>query len=428
MTTKSFPTRVSFWGAAEADPTTELVTDVTADVVVVGGGLAGLSTAYHTAQLDPTLKVVLLEQAYAGYGASGRNFCNVPQLARADLMGLVRTCGMSGAQYVVDHQAQMFEDFQTLIRREEIECEFEVVDLLHVAAQEDMADGLRRMHEQHQEYGFPSELLDATEAREYVNFDVYGGLSCSRNGYAQPFKLSRGLRTAVLRLGVELHEGTPLTKLSRTSGTITAHTPKGSVQARVCVVATNAYSAGIGVAHKVISPSYTRAIATEPLSDEHFQLMGWHPRHRLILDAGISYYSMQMRPNRQFLMNAAVHPPAPPDGITIAPQDDPVAFQQIHDEMVRRFPWLKDVSLACTWGGPLGMTESRYPITGEIEAGIYLNAGYNGRGMLMAALSGRVLAPQIAGISVDDGYQRYAKLILERDKTAVRIVADGIEV
>jgi glycine/D-amino acid oxidase-like deaminating enzyme len=407
--------RTSFWGQTTAEPESELTSHEEADVVIVGAGLAGLSTAYHTARLDPSLRVVVVEKDYAGYGASGRNFGNVPQLARADLASLVRVLGPEGARYIVNHQASMFEDFQKLVADEGIDCEFTVVDLLHIAVHPEMVSGLRRMGEQHAEYDFPSELLDAEQARSYVSMTVYGGLSCSRNGFEQPFKLSRGLREAALRAGAVVHEGSPLKSLSRRNGAIRVETPSGSVTARKCVLATNAYSAGIGYAKGVVNPTYTYVVATEPLDNEKFALMGWGDRHRLILDAGINYWYMQMRPNRQFLIGDAMHSPVSSDGMTLAKHDDVAAYQRCHQVALDRFPFLESVPIECAWGGPLGMTESRYPITAEIAPSVYLNAGYNGRGVLMGALSGRVLAPQLAGVEVADDYQHYAELILRFD-------------
>jgi glycine/D-amino acid oxidase-like deaminating enzyme len=74
------------------------------------------------------------------------------------------------------------------------------------------------------------------------------------------------------------------------------------------------------------------------------------------------------------------------------------------------------------------MTESRYPVTGKIAEGLFLNGGYNGRGVLMASLSGRVLAPELAGVEVDDGYKRYADLLLHHGREAVQISTDGVTV
>lgn len=67
---------LSLWHATldePLDPRPSLPGDTDADVVVVGAGLTGLWTAYYLARADPTLRVVVLEQEIAGFGASGRN-------------------------------------------------------------------------------------------------------------------------------------------------------------------------------------------------------------------------------------------------------------------------------------------------------------------------------------------------------------------
>ena len=411
----AYPVKTSFWGETTAEPASELIGHDEADVVVVGAGLAGLSTAYHAARLDPSLRIAVVEKDYAGYGASGRNFGAVPQLARADLVTLVGVLGSEGASFIVEHQSSMFEDFRRLVTDEHIECEFEASDLLHIAVRPEMMSDLQRMHGQHKQYDFPSELLDAGQTRSQVNMTAYGGLSCSRNGYVQPFMLTRGLREAALRAGVVVHEGSPMTSLRRGNGVVTVQTSRGSVTARKCVLAMNAYSPGLGVAQGIVNPAYTYVLGTVPLDDEKFALMGWGDRHRLIFDAGTRYMYMQMRSNRQFLIGGATRAWASADGNTLSPHNDVRSYQRVHRVMVERFPFLETVAIDCAWGGPLGMTGSRYPVTAEIAEGIFLNAGYNGRGVLMASLSGRVLAPQLTGINVDDDYRRYAELLLQFD-------------
>lgn len=424
-TQENYRVVTSFWGTAEPVEGSELVGDQEADVVVVGAGLAGLSTAYHLAKAGASLEIAVLEARYAGYGPSGRNFCNVPQLARSDLTGLVRVLGPDNARYVVEHQERMLGDFEQLLVDEAIECEFVLADILLAALHEEMMSGLKRMHEQHERYNFPSELLDAEAVASYVNLSAYGGLSCSRNGYAQPFKLSRGLRDAAIRLGVVVHEASPLRSLRRDGSTVVARSDRGSVRARSCVLATGAYGPAIGAGKGVLHPTYTYALATEPLDQESIAQMRWHPRHRLIMDAGLNYYYMQLRPDGQFLMGGGGRPPVSRDNVTIPPHDDAAEFSRIHTEMLTRFPWLQGKEIACAWGGPLDMTESSFPITAEVAPGIFLNAGYNGRGMLMAALSGRVLAGEVLGDHArDPDYARYAEILLRRDAGRVTVAIE----
>jgi glycine/D-amino acid oxidase-like deaminating enzyme len=168
-------------------------------------------------------------------------------------------------------------------------------------------------------------------------------------------------------------------------------------------------------------------MATEVLDQKQLGRLGWHSRHRLILDAGLNYWYMQLRSNGQFLMGNAMHVPAPTDGVTIPPHDDQEAFGEIHREMLRRFPWMEDVGIDCAWGGPLGMTESGFPLTCAVDDGLYVNAAYNGKGVLMATLSGRVLGPEITGSAPDPDYQRYAALLLRSnaDKVELDLAAVG---
>ena len=68
--------RISFWhetAGTDWTPRAPLPGPVTADVAIVGAGYSGLWTAYHLAEADPGLRVVVLEAEVAGYGASGRN-------------------------------------------------------------------------------------------------------------------------------------------------------------------------------------------------------------------------------------------------------------------------------------------------------------------------------------------------------------------
>jgi glycine/D-amino acid oxidase-like deaminating enzyme len=103
----------------------------------------------------------------------------------------------------------------------------------------------------------------------------------------------------------------------------------------------------------------------------------------------------------------------------IAKHDDPAFYRHLHAEMVRRFAGLEDAEVGVAWGGPLGMTDSRLPIIARISPRCFLNAGFNGRGALIAALSGRIMVGHVLGPDrADAGYMRFGRLLFERDAAA----------
>jgi len=236
----SYPLLTSYWGEGVASAN-KLVGAMDADVVVVGGGLAGLSSAYHLVRAQPDLRVMVVESQYVGYGASGRNFGSVPQLGRNDPDLLEDLLGFDEAQFVIDHQARMLGDVEALLAEESISCEFERSHVLLLAHDDKSATRAALLRDRHAAFGYPSQWLTAEEVRNCVNLDSSGGLSCGRQGFLDPFKLTRGLAEAARNCGVDIREGSPVTGLERSAGAVLVRTPAGAVTARTCVLATNAF-------------------------------------------------------------------------------------------------------------------------------------------------------------------------------------------
>jgi glycine/D-amino acid oxidase-like deaminating enzyme len=147
-----------------------------------------------------------------------------------------------------------------------------------------------------------------------------------------------------------------------------------------------------------------------------------------MLDAGLigTYYYMQMRPNRQFLIGGGGRPPVPADGRTIPDHDSGKDFTRIQEEMVRRFGCLKDANIDCAWGGPVAMTPSGFPVTARVARNVYANGGYNARGVLMATLSGKAIVGEICGSDyASTDYRRYADLLLKRDAARIPVAVSA---
>lgn len=423
MVLATYPVVTSYWGDAPIAPST-LTENVEADVVIIGGGLAGLSSAYYLKRARPDLQVVLVESRHVGFGASGRNFGSVPQLGRSDPDLIEDLLGVGEAQFVIDHQARMLTDFESLIEAESIACDYERSNVLLVARDDASASRVALLTEHHQRFKYPSQRLTADEVRACIGLDCVGGLSCGRQGFVDPLKLTRGLADAARSRGVDIREGTPVTGLARRGTGVVAHAAEGSVTADTCVIAANAFSPALGTGAGWFEPIYTYVLATAPLTATERAELGWDERwHRQAFDAGQIgvYYYMQLRPNGQFMMGGGVAPPSP-DGRTLPAHDNVTVFQRIHAEMLLRYPVLESVEIASAWGGPLAMTATGLPTTAWVDESVIVNAGYNGRGALMATTSGMVIVNRVLGAEYTDSeYERYARDLLQERAAEVKV-------
>jgi len=416
-----YPVTTSFWGEAQPDLATALAGDESVDVAVVGGGLAGMSTAYFLKQAQPDLDVALVEQRYLGYGASSRNFGNVPQLSHQEIGYLVRLLGDADTRFVTRHQARMLDDYESLLAEQEVDCGFQRLPILYPAMRAELVAGLEEIHALHRRFEIPSRMLSAHEVREVCEMASFGGLSCERNATVQPFERARGFARAVAAIGVRVHESTPVVSHAEDHASVRLTTPNGTITAKQVVFATNAYTSLLGVGGGAIRATYSYVIGTPPLSHGQLELIGWSGSHVMLVDAGPlnEHFYLRVTADGRFLIGGGAR--AKEVLGSIPAHNDPEFFRRLQTEMGRRFPSLEQAEVAVAWGGPLGMTDSRLPIMSRISERCFLNGGFNGRGALLAALSGRIMIGHLLGPQhADPDYMRFGSLLFERDALAAR--------
>jgi len=370
---------------ADAAPATPaLGADVRADVVVVGGGITGLSATLHLAEAGQ--KVVLLEAHEPGWGASGRNGGQVnpglkfdPDVVERDFGAALgaRMNALSGGA-----PAFVFD----LIARLGIDCEARRNGTLRAATSSRQAAALGVSVEQWRRRQAPVELLTGRALIEATGTDRYSvAMWDRRGGDLQPLSYARGLAAAAMRAGALVHGGTRALRLDKSGTTWTVHTDRGRASAARVVLGTNGYTDDLwpGLRRSVV-PVFGAMTATAPLPQGLAQAI--MPSRAVLYEIGaITVYYRVDGAGRLLLGGRG--PQHEINSIASVP------YLPAYAE--RLWPALKGVAWSHAWGGQLGMTRDHYPHVHEPAPGLIACLGYNGRGVAMATVMGARLARRI---------------------------------
>ncbi|MGI5525587.1 NAD(P)/FAD-dependent oxidoreductase [Micromonospora sp. CA-259024] len=391
----------SYWLSTLDEPLTPrpaLPGDADADVVIVGAGYTGLWTAYHLARADPALRVIVLEMEIAGYGASGRNGGWCSALFPTSLTGLARRHGRDAAVAMQRALHDTVPEVARVVTAEGIDCDWADGGTVTLARSGPQLGRARAAVDEARAFGFGAEhlaLLDAGEAAARCGAEgVRGGTYTPHCAAVHPAKLVRGLARAVERLGVTIHERTPVTAIR--AGT--AVTAAGTVRAPVVVRATEGYTPMLPGQRRVVAPVYSLMVATEPLPAETWARIGLGQRETFSDHRHVIIYGQRTADGRLAFggRGAPYH-----FGSRVSPGHDrePRVFTALRRTLGELFPVLgPDLPVAHAWGGPLGMARDWAASVGfDRASGLAWAGGYVGDGVGSSNLAGRTLADLIRG-------------------------------
>ncbi len=355
----------------------------TAEVVIIGGGIMGASTAYHLAQRGCT-DVVILERDLLAQGSTGLS------------AGGIRQQFSHPANIRLSQEAvRVFERFQEQFG---VDIEFRQVGYLFLAQSDDVWQEFLDNVEVQRRYHVPVEALSPEEIKArwpylYVD-DLRGGTFCPEDGYADPYMAAMGFANAARRLGVRIEEQTEVTAIQIEGGRVRGvETRRGPVSAPVVVNVAGPWG---GVVARMagfdlpVRPYRRQVFVTKP-----FDLI---PKPvPMILDIEPAFYFRGEGPGVLMGMSD----PDEPSSFNL--NWDYGFLEKVIDQAVHRAPILEDAEINRGWGGLYAITPDDNPIIGPLPGaeGFFCAIGFSGHGFQQSPTVGRILSELILDGATD---------------------------
>jgi glycine/D-amino acid oxidase-like deaminating enzyme len=402
------PTRrsLSFWHDSLPDHDLEqlrpaLGGPTDADIAIVGAGFTGLWTAYYLAKRDPSLRVVVLEKEFAGFGASGRNGGWASAFLPTSWEQVAAESSRDAALRLQRAADESIDEVGKVAADEGIDGHFAKGGYLRVATSPLQWDRLHSQLQHAREWDRTEDdlvLLDRTEARARVGADgVFGGLYTPHCAAIHPARMVRGLARAAERLGVTIHEGTAVTSIE--PGIV--RTDHGDVRAEIVVRAMEGYTSTLPRYRRALIPIYSLMIATEPIEDALWDEIGWRERETFNDDRRFLIYAQRTADGR-IAMGGRGAPYHWQSRIDASFEHPPRVHDALHRTLVGLFPALADVAVTHRWGGVLGVPRDWFPsVRLDRGTGLATAGGYAGDGVTLTNLAGRTLADLITDTDSD---------------------------
>jgi len=378
--------------AGGATPAAPAAGDIDADVVIIGGGYAGMWTAW---QLRDRARVVLLEADVCGHGPSGRNggFC---ETLWSNLPSLRERFDDERALAAARASSESVRAIGDWCESEGVDAWFRQAGFLMVStdsSQDAVVD--RILAASDREHVVP---LDAAGVRARCDSPRFRrGLFVDDDATVQPARLALGLRRRLLERGVTIHERSRVRALRVTGPrSVIAETAGARVRAGAAVLAVNAATRGVRPLRSRLSVTSSHIVLTEPVPDVLEQVR-W-TGGEAITDGRLFLHYFRTTRDGRILFGWGGGRLAYGARLNGRVEVDPGIAETVRAHLVDMFPALAGRRITHAWGGPIDVSPSHLPQIGTVDDGpVHYAFGFTGNGVGPSHLAGRVLAALALG-------------------------------
>jgi len=381
------------------------------DVIIIGGGVHGLATAYYLAENHGITNVAVLDKGYLGGGGSGRN------------TAILRS------NYLTPEGVRFYDRSLELYRHLAADLNFNVMfsrrGHLTLAHNDASLRTMRWRAEVNKLSGIDSEVIDPAQIRELVphldtsdttRYPILGALYHPPGGIIRHDAVVWGYARAADARGVHLHQKTEVTGIDVSAGRVTGvQTNRGPVSAPIVVNATAGWSTLISDMAGVRTPVQTfplQAAVTEPV----------RPFLHAVVVSGTLHVYVSQTDRGELVFGASVDP------FTSYSMRGSLEFVEgLASHVLELMPALSKMRLLRQWAGLCDMTPDYSPIMGRTPVeGFYLDVGWGTYGFKAGPVSGEAMAQAVATSATPEiiaafGLDRFSDGALVGEKGAAAV-------
>jgi glycine/D-amino acid oxidase-like deaminating enzyme len=359
-------------------------------VVVIGGGITGVSTAYWLRKQG--IDVTLLEQRGISEGATGRNGGHIAAAPIEQFIAALKTYGRDTAYAMWEYSKRTTQAIKDFVAEHNVRCDLQFSGGAELALSQEERIHIQKIAETLAKYGFEFDYWDADTCAEKMHSpDFVGGFFLDVRGQLWAAKLVFAIAEQALQLGANFQTQTPVTMIERTRSHLIVRSDRGDIYADHVVHATNAWANQLLPFLKdIIRPIRGQVLVTEPV--ERLWDFGFSTNY--------DYEYCIQRPDLRIVLGGMRwKSPTYEENINDDTQVESHVSKGLREFLPKHFSALKQVQIEQEWTGIMGFSPDHNPLIGELpdRPNEWIAAGFTGHGMSRTFYAGKAIAELIAG-------------------------------
>lgn len=365
------PQEIIYWYFQDNVNYERLIKDEIADVVVVGGGMAGLSAAQSFRSRG--LSVVLVEKNFCGSGATGKSSGFITQNAEYSLSDFASKFNKDSARTLWEFVSTGVDLIENNIKNFSLNCDYGVQDTLMVANSESkFKSQLLEEYNIRKELGYITQVYDQNKLSNILGSDnYYGAISHGGTFGINGYKYCQNMKSILKSLGVKIFENTPVIKID-SSG---VETPYGKIKAKYIIVCVDRFLPDLDKFAQDIYTVQTFLMISQVLSQNQVKEIFKENKY-MVWDTDMVYQYWRLTgDNRLLLGGSSVFSTY----VAHEKHDNRCMHKKLTKYFKNKFPKL-DINFEYMWPGLIGVTKDVIPMAGSDKnhENIYYISGATG--------------------------------------------------